>query len=848
MNLLPVAFFAMLPLSLAAAPADLAARLPPAAARPVDFVREIQPLLENACVKCHAKGKEKGGFSLETREALLRGGDTGAGMAVGKSAESLIVESVSGLNDDLVMPKKGSRWTPEQVGLLRAWIDQGAVWPAGVTFAKTPPENLHPRAVALTPRPSVHPVDNLLAGYLAAHGAAFPAPVDDRTFVRRVSLDLVGLLPTPEAVDTFLADPASDKRATLTRRLLADRRAYAEHWLTFWNDLLRNDYKGAGFIDGGRRQITGWLYQSLVANKPYDRFVAELVSPTAASEGFSRGIIWRGNVNASMLPPMQAAQSVSQVFLGVNLKCASCHDSFINDWSLADAYGMAAIYADAPMELVHCDKPTGKQAAMRVLYPELGGLDPAAARPARLQRLAEILTSPQNGRLSRTIVNRLWARLMGYGLVEPLDDMEKPAWSAPLLDWLAEDFVAHGSDLQHTLEVIATSRAYQLPAVEVPGEKEAFVFRGPLTRRLSAEQFADAVSALTGEWARVPATLEVDFSAAGVIERVAPPQWIWTPQPVAAEGTEDTSRHKVAFRKKFTLAAAPREAYAVILASQRFDLLVNGVTAKAVQRDGTRGGRIVLYEIGKLLQPGDNAIAIDVSSHTEKGMNDDERQRFPASAEHLNARPGLAFYLRATGLGADLELRSDASWRVARRPAAGWQKGAFDDAAWPAAQVLAAEATPIDEGPSLEPVTRQDFANIPVPLGPQLGAAVSTAAQPGRIRAALLAGDPLQVALDRPNREVVVPARANLATTIQALELTNGATLDTRLQRGAARIAASADAGAELQRAFRHALGRLPSPEERSAIQQLAGERPQAAEIADFLWALVNHPEFQLIN
>ena len=170
----------------------------------------------------------------------------------------------------------------------------------------------------------------------------------------------------------FLPDAAPDKRAQLVRRLLADREGYAEHWLTFWNDLLRNDYKGAGFIDGGRKQISGWLYHALATNLPYDRFVAELVNPTSASEGFSRGIIWRGNVNASMLPPMQAAQSVSQVFMGVNLKCASCHDSFVNDWSLSDAYGLAAVYADAPLELVHCDKPTGKLAAMRFLYPELG--------------------------------------------------------------------------------------------------------------------------------------------------------------------------------------------------------------------------------------------------------------------------------------------------------------------------------------------------------------------------------------------------------------------------------------------------------------------------------------------
>ena len=122
---------------------------------------------------------------------------------------------------------------------------------------------------------------------------------------------------------------------------------------------------------------------------PYDQFVTQLVNPTTNSEGFINGISWRGAINASQKPVMQAAQSLGQVFMGVNLKCASCHDSFVNDWALADAYGLAAIYADAPLELVHCDKPTGKKAAVRFLYPEIGTLDAQAAKGDRLKRLAD---------------------------------------------------------------------------------------------------------------------------------------------------------------------------------------------------------------------------------------------------------------------------------------------------------------------------------------------------------------------------------------------------------------------------------------------------------------------------
>jgi len=920
MKLIPPLLFAFASVAAAAT----SAKLPPPATHLVDFEKEIKPLFEAACIKCHAKGKDKGGFSLETRDVFLKGGDTGAGAVIGKSGESNIVELVAGLDPDSIMPKKGTRWTPEQVGLLRAWIDQGAAWPAGITFAKPPPLNLTPRQVALTERPSVHPIDNLLASYFAAKGVAFPAPVEDRVFARRVYLDLLGLLPTPEQLDAFLNNPASDKRAQLVRQLLDDKRNYADHWLTFWNDLLRNDYKGTGFIDGGRRQISGWLYRALLENKPYDRFVSELISPTKASEGFSRGIIWRGSVNASMLPPMQAAQNVSQVFLGVNLKCASCHDSFINDWSLADAYGLAAVYSDEKLELIHCDKPTGKTAAARFLYPEVGALDPALSKTERLQRLAEIITSPKNGRLSRTLVNRLWARLFGRGLVEPLDDMEKPAWNRDLLDWLAEDFTAHGYDVKHTLEVITTSLAYQSPTVETPPEKAEYVFRGPLTRRLDAEQFADAITTLADDWSRLPYSLEFDFTAGGLVTGMKMPEWIWTDEPpqlgpqrlalkaanaayvqakkdaaaaqkksddATAQGTPptdelkqeldraiaavaaaqaqliaagqprtasadsilpETDRHRVVFRKSFHLDVVPAEAFAAVLVSQSWQVQVNGREAKAAQRDGARNGRIALINIQPFLKAGDNVIIVDVSSHTEKQLNDIERGKYPGSLIHLNKQSGLAFYARLVpaGGGEPLQITTDATWRVRRAPEGRWGAVDYTDAEWAQAQPLPAGVAPVDEGPSLEPIHRQDFANIPVELGPQLVPIVSTVAQPGHIRAALLASDPLQLALDRPNREVIIPARSTAATTLQALELTNGATLDARLHKAAAKFApqAARDVNAWIDRIYRYAFSRPPSPDERAVAVEMLGQAPTADNIADFLWAIVNLPEFQLIN
>ncbi len=892
----------------AGTPFPAAAELPPPANHQVSFAKDIAPLFQNSCVKCHGKGKEKGGFSLETREAFLKGGDSGPAAEAGKSAESYIVELVASEDSSEVMPKKGSKWNPEQIGLLRAWIDQGMQWDEGVTFAKSEPLNLHPRSVELPQSiAEEHPVDRLLAVYFQQKGVQVPEVVPDAQFARRAYLDIIGLLPTPEQLDSFRADSSLDKRRKLVRSLLANSRGYADHWLTFWNDLLRNDYKGTGFIDGGRRQISGWLYNALLNNIPYDRFVRELVNPSGETEGFTAGILWRGNVNASMTPPMQAAQNISQVFFGVNLKCASCHDSFINDWSLADAYGLAAVYSDGPLELVECDKPTGKQAAMRFLYPELGDIDAAAQKNARLRQFAELMTGPKNGRLPRTIVNRLWERLLGRGLVEPVDDMEQPAWNVDLLDWLAEDLVAHNYDLKRTIEMIVTSRAYQLPVAAPPKEKEEYVFRGPLSRRMTAEQFSDAVSSLLGDWAALPDTLEFDLSGGGAFGDFKMPEWIWTTEPISLPGqrnaartakaraedaqkkasralellersapeaaeaakqaaaaaeeslraakavetaAQSNTRHRVIFRKRVELAEQPSRAYATLAVSQGFDLLVNGQTVRPVRVDNHRNGRIRLFNLQPFLRAGENVIAVSVDSHTDKGMNDTERKQFPKSLNHVNTRSGLAFYARCTVGEEQKEIISDQTWHVRRAPGGDWASAKFADNDWGTASLLPDGVAPVDEGPGLPPVRRKDFAQQPVDLGPPLRAAVSTAAQTGNMRAAFLGADPLALALDRPNREQVTTTRLSAPTTMQALELTNGSTLDERLRTVSVRLAeeVAKNPGGWADRLFRHAVARPPTSAENALMQELFAGSVRPESVADALWAVTMLPEFQLIN
>src|ERR1041385_4155442 len=156
------------------------AKLPAPTKAQIDFARDIKPIFDAACVKCHGKGKDKGGFSLETHASFSKGGDSGAPVRVGQSAESLLIDRVSGFAPENVMPKKGPRLKPEQVALLRAWIDQGAVWPAQITFQKAPVNNLHPRKPDLPPVRSGagNPIDRFLAASVPDITAA--KPVDDR--------------------------------------------------------------------------------------------------------------------------------------------------------------------------------------------------------------------------------------------------------------------------------------------------------------------------------------------------------------------------------------------------------------------------------------------------------------------------------------------------------------------------------------------------------------------------------------------------------------------------------------------------------------------------------------------
>jgi hypothetical protein len=461
-------------------------------AQTVDFARQVHPVFVEKCLACHNGARGQGGLSLAMRADILRGGTSGAAIVPGESAKSLLVQRIDGTKAPR-MPMGGTPLSEREIATIRRWIDEGARGEVNAApVAKF--------SLALKP-PAAGGVDALMDAYYRAHKVAAPGIVPDAVFARRVYLDLWGLLPSPEEQHRFEADTRPDKRARLVDELLANQRNYAENWISFWNDLLHND---EGVIyHGDRASISPWLLKSLEENKPYDEFVRTLLAPEGKDgpAGFVRGVTWRGTVNASQTPAMQAAQNSAQVFLGINLKCNSCHDSFISHWKLREAYALASFFTNEPLEIVKCDMATGKMAETTFLFPELGGIDARAAVEEKRAAAARMFTSKDNGLFARTIVNRIWRQLFGRGLVEPIDEMEGPAWNPELMEWLAADFVGHGYDMKHLLRTLLLSKAYQSPSVAGGNLRDAsFVFKGPWPRRMTAEQFADSIASLTGEW------------------------------------------------------------------------------------------------------------------------------------------------------------------------------------------------------------------------------------------------------------------------------------------------------------------------------------------------------------
>jgi hypothetical protein len=783
----------------------------------IDFSHQVAPLLKTHCLKCHGGPQREGGFSLNSRESLLVGGDSGLAVISGDHTASEFYRRIHSTDDGYRMPPEGGGLSAEQAEILARWIDQGLTWEPGFSFAPAayePP--LRPRRPDLPPVHDgrEHPLDRILDQALQDGDQAIPQPITDDVFLRRVMLDLVGLLPTPEQRRAFLQDSTADKRSRLVDELLQQSTAYADHWLTFWNDLLRNDYTGTGFITGGRTQITTWLYESLLTNKPYDQFARELIAPPSPdSAGFINGIRWRGEVSAGQTVEIQFAQSVGQAFLGINLKCASCHDSFVDRWTLDEAFGLAAVYSETPLELHRCDKPLGKIAQAQWLFPELGGIDPAATKAERLRQLADLMTHPENGRFTRTVVNRLWHRLMGRGIVHPTDAMQTEPWNHDLLDYLAVHLSDHGYDLKQTLRLIVTSQAYQsqVEAVQEANEVNAYVYAGPRAKRLTAEQFLDAVWQLTGA---APSSSDAVVTRNLVAdERSARPtraHWIWN----RSRTLETPAGQTLAFRKTWNLLQVPQRAFAVVSCDNEYDLYLNGRRLA----EGNRWETPDLIPLEGLLV-GSNQLLI-------VGRNGGN-----------NPNPAGLFcdvYFSSNGTVLEDGFGTDESWQ--------WSANLPDEARANAQVPEDWRAAVITEHPDLW------AAQIQTPLVGLIERGLR--GEGPMVRAALVKSDFLMRSLGRPNRDQIVTVRPAELTTLEAIDLAIGETLDGYLQRGGQRLAHEQwQDPAELVRwLFHHSLSRDPSAHEMELLTESLETPLNAEHVADVLWSIVMLPEFQIVR
>jgi hypothetical protein len=334
-------------------------------------------------------------------------------------------------------------------------------------------------------------------------------PADDAAFFRRLSLDTTGVIPDPGEVAAFLSDPSPDKRDRAIETRLADPR-WADGWMGYWQDVLAENPGLLKPTLNNTGPFRRFLHDAFADNMAIDRFVTTLVRMEGSALG--GGPAGFGMATQNDAPMAAKAHVLAKAFLAAEMKCARCHDAPFHPYAQEDLFGLAALLSGKP-QTIPATSTVPRQAGGRVpkvsvsldageaVEPAWGLTDIAAtelpdgllARNASTrERLAALITSPTNQRFAPVVVNRLWHRYLGYGLVEPVDDWDgRPRRRSPdLLADLAREFITHDYDMKHVARLIFRSRAYQAR----PGGVGA-----PARRRMSAEQVLDSLFAVAGK-------------------------------------------------------------------------------------------------------------------------------------------------------------------------------------------------------------------------------------------------------------------------------------------------------------------------------------------------------------
>lgn len=387
-------------------------------------------------------------------------------------------------------------------------------------------------------------VDHFIDRKLAQAGERSMPLSDDYAFLRRVTLDTTGTIPTPEQVEAYFADAAQSRRQNVIDRLLADP-SWADHWVGYWQDVLAENPGLTKPELNNTGPFRWFLYDSFLDNKPMDRFVTELVLMEGSR--FGGGPAGFGMASQNDVPMAAKAHILGTAFLGVEMKCARCHDAPYHELEQRDLFSIAAMLSRAPQKVPGSSSipATPEELAKMVVKVTLkpgesvkpdwpfaefvsmstpthhGAIkgDPGTTGDANVatafpipkhllrdatdsrELLAAQITSPHNRRFAKVLVNRVWKRYLGRGLIDSADDWEEADCSHPeLLEWLADEFIAHHYDLKFLARLILTSNAYQrIPTALSPNATEAALFAGPVRRRMTGEQIADSLMHASGK-------------------------------------------------------------------------------------------------------------------------------------------------------------------------------------------------------------------------------------------------------------------------------------------------------------------------------------------------------------
>ena len=550
------------------------------------FEKRIRPLLVDACYRCHSAGKEdpKGGLRLDSAAALLKGGENGAVISPGRPDQSRLIEAVSGKNPDLMMPPRRPL-TPVQVADLTAWVADGAPWPkesaeppmarAEESAARarrhwafqplqkgTPPtlnSSLSSRLVQTGQQ--IHPIDAFIEESLRRAKLSPPPMAQARSLIRRVAYDLTGLPPSPAEVEEFAAAPSEAAWERWIERLLASPQ-YGEKWGRHWLDLVR--FAETNSYETDDAKPNAWRYRDYVIrafnnDKPYDRFVREQLAGDELSDGGTEGQIATGFYRLGIWDNDPADKELarydqlddlvattSQVFLGLTVDCARCHDHKIDPILQREYYSMLAFFRNinlysggGPNDQIPLTGLEPEARALAVTESRSKSLDtflllrgnpntlgervepgfpgvlnppkprvvpPSSGRSSgRRLALADWIASPDNPLAARVVANRVWQHHFGRGLVRTPNDFGlqgQPPTHPELLDWLAKDLIESGWSLKHLHRRILTSRAYRASAqpssIALKLDPGNDLFSRFDMRRLTAEEIRDSILWVSG--------------------------------------------------------------------------------------------------------------------------------------------------------------------------------------------------------------------------------------------------------------------------------------------------------------------------------------------------------------